>query len=82
MVTVAHTAAREWSWNGRARFRLTLGFGIGVVLSAFCAGGEGPACSREEMLRDWMDQDGGGDLKRYFRSERDAALIMRINPTP
>ena len=59
-------------------FRLILSFGLCVALSTFCAGGEAPACSREEILRDWMEQDAGRDRKRCFTSNRNGALEQRI----
>jgi len=55
-----------------------LGFGLWVVLSASCATGEVPAYSREEILRDWIEQDAGREATRCFTSEHNAALEQRI----
>jgi len=54
--------------------RLILGFGVLIAASAFASAKERPACDKEEILRDWMIQDAGGDPGKCFRSGRDAHL--------
>jgi len=55
-----------------------LSFGLCLALSTFCAGGEAPGYSREDILNDWMRQDAGGNVARCFTSEHNAGLEQKM----
>jgi len=57
---------------------LVAGLGLWVAMTAFCAAGEAPACGREEMLNDWMQQDAGGNVARCFTSGHNAGLEQKM----